>query len=228
VNRTLLIVSILGTAWNVRADEIPFEQPTTAGSGGWRATTHMAPESDEAAGVATIGVESFVEPVVETVPDVDGTSLLGSEEIAPITFDPVREDHTVFELAPQMSQATWLIGGPDKLGMFSLQTRDVGGEAKDGLEFLSGYGIHFLDGPGRIDMPPRLFEFHFGIRWRETVDEDWAYELAVTPGIYADFEGSARDGFRVPAHGIVFLGDTDEWPPNTARVAKSGIHAESP
>ena len=106
---------------------------------------------------------------------------------------------------------TWLPGDGDRLGIFTLD-----GPAGDnfaqpqavtaGLDI----AIHFLDGPSRTDLPPRLFEFSLFAGWRDQIDDQWAYEILVAPGIFADFEDSAREGVRILGHGIVWYEPSPE------------------
>jgi hypothetical protein len=70
--------------------------------------------------------------------------------------------------------------------------------------------VHFLDGPSRTDLPARLFELSIGAGWRDEIDDRWAYEVAFAPGVYADFEGSAREGVRFLGHGIVWYEQSPE------------------
>ncbi|MBW3540281.1 MAG: hypothetical protein KY476_08420 [Planctomycetes bacterium] len=105
---------------------------------------------------------------------------------------------------------TWVIGGRDRIGEFSLESRGVlelGG--RPGLHSSLGYGIRFLDGPTRSDLPPRLFELHYGFKWRDAVSDEFGYEVAVAPGLYTDFEDSAREGYRMRGHGYGYLALND-------------------
>ncbi len=59
------------------------------------------------------------------------------------------------------SSTTWVPGNNDRFGIVSLESfaslglGEVGG-------VVTGLGFHFLDGPVRTDMPPRLFDFTIG------------------------------------------------------------------
>ena len=105
----------------------------------------------------------------------------------------------------------WIPADGDRLGIFSIGgpaalVFDEPHQVGTGL----GLGVHFLDGPSRTDLPPRLFDLSVAIGWRDEIDRRWAYEVVVIPGIYADFEGSARDGVRILGHGIVWYQHSDE------------------
>ncbi len=102
------------------------------------------------------------------------------------------------------SRMTWVIGDRDGLGWFSLEDQGaLGYWGPEGFGSMLGYSIHFLEGPERTDLPPRLYGLHYGLRWRDRVTECWGYEVAVAPGVYSDFEDSAREGLRVQGHGFV-------------------------
>lgn len=106
---------------------------------------------------------------------------------------------------------SWIPADGNPLGIFS-----IGGPAAivfdepNQVGSSLGLGVHFLDGPSRTDLPPRLFDLSVAIGWRDEIDRRWAYEVVVVPGVYADFEGSARDGVRILGHGIVWFQQSDE------------------
>jgi hypothetical protein len=72
---------------------------------------------------------------------------------------------------------------------------------------------HLVSGPRRTDMPPQLWDFtaHFGRRNR--LDSCWSYDVALRPGWFSDFAGSAREGLRFPGHGVLYYtpSDTFQW-----------------
>ncbi|MBM3999277.1 MAG: hypothetical protein FJ297_07020 [Planctomycetes bacterium] len=112
-------------------------------------------------------------------------------------------DESVTDEFDDTSRITWVIGHRDGLGWFSMEDQGVLGYwGRTGWSRGLGYSIHFLDGPRGADLPPRLYGFHYGARFRDTVTDHFSYEVAVAPGIYSDFEDSARDGIRVQGHGF--------------------------
>jgi hypothetical protein len=64
-----------------------------------------------------------------------------------------------------------------------------------------GFGVHYLDGPAGVDLPPRLFEGYTQFRWMSQVTPQLGLDFAVTPGWYSDFEQDSGTAFRMPAHG---------------------------
>ena len=72
--------------------------------------------------------------------------------------------------------------------------------AKSGLT--TGIALHLLSGPTSVALPPRLWDFVLGYQTRDTISDRFSYDLAMTVGVYSDFEDSARDGVRFPAHAV--------------------------
>lgn len=109
---------------------------------------------------------------------------------------------------------TWLFGRGDDFGMFSLKsfpTLDL----SDTSALVTGIGIHFLNGPIRTDMPPRLYDFLMGYHTRLPVNDRLMLDLKAGVGIFSDFEGSAREGVRGQGHAVSYF----EWHPWLVSVA---------
>lgn len=101
------------------------------------------------------------------------------------------------------SSTDWIIGNGDQFGMVSLGAQHY---LSQGVNSGIGTGMqfHFLAGPRRIDMPPRVFDFSIGYQKRELLG-DLAYDVAVSVMAAGDFEGSSREGIRFPSHAVGFL-----------------------
>jgi len=69
------------------------------------------------------------------------------------------------------------------------------------LVITPGFTVHYLDGPVGVDLPPRLFEAYTQFRWLSQVTPQWGLDLAITPGVYSDFNQSSGDSFRLTGHG---------------------------
>jgi hypothetical protein len=109
-----------------------------------------------------------------------------------------------------LSRTQWMPGHRDRFGMFSLVGESgVAWENWGGLMSTSGYGFHFLNGPVSTDLPSKVFDFTWGLAWNGELTDGWSASLAGKVGIYADFEDSVRDGWRFPAHAVVFHDWTD-------------------
>jgi hypothetical protein len=63
-----------------------------------------------------------------------------------------------------------------------------------------GFTIHYLQGPANVDLPPRLFESYMQFRWLSQVTPQWGLDLAVTPGVFSDFNQGSNDAFRITGH----------------------------
>jgi hypothetical protein len=97
----------------------------------------------------------------------------------------------------------WIIGNGDQFGMFSW---DGGHYQQSGVESGLGVGMdfHWVSGPARTEMPPRLFDFSLAYQCRQQYGP-FAYDVAASVMASSDFEGSARRGIRYPAHAVGFL-----------------------
>ena len=74
-----------------------------------------------------------------------------------------------------------------------------------------GMGLHLLSGPNAVPLPPRLWDFALGYQMRNTISDRFSYDLAATIGVWSDFEDSARDGLRFPAHAVGIMHISDSW-----------------
>ncbi len=101
------------------------------------------------------------------------------------------------------SATEWIIGDGDQFGMFSLGSPHYQSQGAN-----SGIGVgmqfHWLAGPERIDLPPRVFDLSIGSQKRELLG-DFGYDVAVSVMASSDFEGSSREGIRFPSHAVGFL-----------------------
>lgn len=103
----------------------------------------------------------------------------------------------------QSSSLDWIIGNGDQFGMFSWNTDHY---QRAGVESGLGFGLdfHFVSGPTQTEMPPRLYDFSVAYQCRQQ-HGPFAYDVAASVMASSDFEGSARQGIRYPAHAIGFL-----------------------
>ncbi len=109
----------------------------------------------------------------------------------------------------ETSSTEWIFGSDDRFGMFSLKSDHYQPPgAKQGLGF--GLEFHFLNGPVRTDMPPRLYDFSIAYQHREQLGP-FAFDVAASVMASSDFEGSSREGIRFPAHAVGFLMFQPAW-----------------
>jgi hypothetical protein len=104
-------------------------------------------------------------------------------------------------------QETWIApGGPNGLGM-----NDIGGSLTLGLPFFTvqspllitpGFTAHFTEGPQTVDVPPRLYDASLDLRHLRRLAPRWMMDLAVTPGVFSDFDQDSGDGFRMTGRAL--------------------------
>jgi hypothetical protein len=70
-----------------------------------------------------------------------------------------------------------------------------------------------VSGPEQTDMPPRLYDLTARLGRRDRLGFLWSYDVALRPGWFSDFEGSAREGLRFPGHGVLYFTPSDriQW-----------------
>ena len=107
---------------------------------------------------------------------------------------------------------SWLPGSGDDFGWLSFQGSPYGPRGKR-TEFGGSFGMHLLGGPTSSPVPPRLYDFVFGVQSRDSLSDRFSYDLAATIGVFSDFEGSAREGVRFPGHavGMVHINGTTDF-----------------
>lgn len=111
---------------------------------------------------------------------------------------------------PGQGGMEWIPGHRDRFGMFSLTGESINNwESWEGVSSTSGMGFHFLNGPVSSDLPARLFDFSWGLHWGGEMMPGLTASLSAKAGLYTDFEDSVRDGWRFPAHAVLFHDVTD-------------------
>ncbi|MCE5268634.1 MAG: DUF6268 family outer membrane beta-barrel protein [Planctomycetaceae bacterium] len=100
---------------------------------------------------------------------------------------------------------TWLApGGANGLGMNDVQLQSIFAmpcpTIDSPLVITPGAAVHYLEGPRNADLPPRLHEGYVDFRWLSQINSKLGLDLAVTPGIYSDFEQASNKGFRLQSH----------------------------
>jgi hypothetical protein len=117
-------------------------------------------------------------------------------------------------------QSTWLGGGSgdDAFGMTDLELKTVLAlpipSRKFPLIVTPGFTTHYLDGPRVSDLPPRVYDAYVQFRWFRRFTPRLATDLAVTPGVYSDFEYSRDDALRITGHAAAVY----DWTPTTRLV----------
>lgn len=107
------------------------------------------------------------------------------------------------------SSLSWILRGDDSdgIGMLSFESApawDFEFEPVDTFEAEFHVNFHWLSGPGRTDLPERLFDLSWHVRvWQPnfielTGQNPIGIEADFDIGIHSDFEDSAREGWRFP------------------------------
>jgi hypothetical protein len=73
------------------------------------------------------------------------------------------------------------------------------------------FNLHLLSGPEVVALPPRLYDFELGYQSKTSLSEKFSYDFGLSVGIYSDFEDSARDGVRFPAHLVGMVHPNENW-----------------
>jgi len=66
-----------------------------------------------------------------------------------------------------------------------------------------GFAEHELEPAREVDLPDRLYEGYVQFRWLPRLAAQWMLDLAITPGIFSDFQQESSRAFRLPGHGVV-------------------------
>ncbi len=122
-----------------------------------------------------------------------------------LSVTPKPMDFSTSRWWPGSGTMEWMPGHRDRFGMFSI----TGGAAMawenwGGVSSGFGYGLHFLNGPVQTDLPSKLYDLNWGLNWNGQLMPGWSASLAGKGGVYTDFRDSVRDGWRFPAHAVVF------------------------
>ena len=101
--------------------------------------------------------------------------------------------------------ATWLApGGWDGMGITNLELKGIFAlpcpTIDSPLLITPGYAVYYLDGPKRADLPSRLNSSYVQFRWLSQINPTLGIDLAITPGVYSDFQQEAADSFRITGH----------------------------
>lgn len=199
----------------------------TAGAGGIGRASYQSPDPDEGPVINEDGLEQIgpAEPIDEepiVIPPIPGESIQIPNNAAPSapsyhpedveSLNDLNKGESKLNLrrlsdSPYQnyrvdeSSWSWIPGSGDDFGWFSLlgstyqprgKTSDIGGTIN----------IHWLGGPTTASLNPRLYDFALGYQKRDSLSHRFSYDLSANIGAYSDFEGSARDGVRFPAHAV--------------------------
>lgn len=100
---------------------------------------------------------------------------------------------------------TWLApGGDNGMGIYDLHLQGIFAlpcpKPTSPLVLTPNFTVHYLDGPQGANLPPQLYDATLQFRWLSQVTPTLGLDLAVTPGVFSDFDQGSNKAFRIPAH----------------------------
>ena len=156
----------------------------------------------------------------------------GETGVAPATPPPDEPSlppgvrNGVFQKA--LFDATWLAPGRNKgMGSTDLQLQAIFAlpcPTRDSpLVITPGFAVHYLEGPKNVDLPPRLHEGYAQFRWLSQVSPKLGLDLAITPGVFSDFDQQSSEAFRLTGHGATAWTWTE-----TAKIVLGAAYLDRP
>lgn len=102
--------------------------------------------------------------------------------------------------------ATWLApGGTNGMGDTNLQLQGIFAmpcpTINSPLVLTPGFAVDYLQGPKYSDLPPRLYQSYLDFRWLSQITPKLGVDLAITPGVFSDFDQESSKAFRLQGHG---------------------------
>ncbi len=175
--------------------ESPFQQPPTA---------LISPEVLEQEGTVMVSPDLAEEDLLEEKiahndPRIKGIDSEPAEFYDFDILELLRAPYTTYRR--EEDSVVYLPGDGDQFGWLSFESSNY-------LKSSEKYGpttninIHLLSGPNSVPLPPRLYDFELGFQSRRCLSDFFSYDCSATVGVYSDFEDSARDGVRFPAHAV--------------------------
>lgn len=155
-------------------------------------------------------VDGLIVPLTPAAPedivDADGP-IVSLDEAAGAEFAALMRPPTLgnaFGYNTATGAFSWIVEHDDGFGWVSLESLPtLPSVIPRGL--VTGFGVHFLDGPIVADMPSKLFDFSIGYQVRQWVAPNVGLDIVARVGAFSDFETSARDGVRFPGHAVTFF-----------------------
>jgi hypothetical protein len=126
---------------------------------------------------------------------------------ADVPIEPPRSDVRPGMFQKLIFNGAWLAGGISSraFGQNDLESKAILAlpcPTRDSpLVITPGFTVHYLDGPAGVDLPPRLFEAYTQFRWLSQVTPQLGLDLAITPGVFSDFNQNSSESFRLTGHG---------------------------
>jgi hypothetical protein len=104
--------------------------------------------------------------------------------------------------------ATWIEGGRvDDLAITELElyaTFAVPAPTRDHpLLITPGFATRWFDGPITPDLPAEVYSAYVQFMWLPRLSDRWTAILAISPGVYSDFQDGGNDPFRLLGRGLL-------------------------
>lgn len=169
----------------------------------------ISQQADDA-GVVQISDELLVPPAI--TPEVSGEAVImdapssadddcsEEEECKRRSFWQMA-DRPYSTYRTQQENLTWLPGSGDDFGIVNWSSDPYLAHDEDG-GFSFASNIHWLSGPTSVPLQSRVFDFAWAYQTRGNLSPSFSYDLSASVGVYSDFEASAREGVRFPAHAV--------------------------
>ncbi len=74
-----------------------------------------------------------------------------------------------------------------------------------------GFGVHYLDGPAGRNVPARVYDAYVQFRWMRRIGSNWGIDLAVTQGVFSDFEHNDSRAYRITGHAVSAYTCNPQW-----------------
>ncbi len=99
----------------------------------------------------------------------------------------------------------WIAGSGDTMGVTELEIRETLGSLRyPGWMITPSFEAWILNGPNVTDLPGALYTAAIDVMWMKKFSETWSMQLAVSPGIYSDFNNTGSGAIRVTGRALAF------------------------
>ena len=199
--------------WPLSAGAEVVRLPPVETMGGASPAQYCSPAEDPFGDRAPVlQPQRVVEPVYSQ------PSVCGESDVIPLTPGCVPEA-SVVEQDPDMPRDsrpgafqkvnftnTWLARmGNNGFGMDDMELSTVWGlpcpTRSWPLVITPGFAVHYLDGPAGANLPPRVYDAYTEFRWIPRLCQQLRADVAVSPGVYSDFEHSSSQSLRITGYG---------------------------
>lgn len=206
------------------AESTLFEQPPAAQFSPWPAAVAEVPPDRSPGAFGNQNVPPDRSPGAlggQNLPPPQ--ALPPAVELTPGPTVPPLEEEVPRGVRPGMFQRAILSGtwinpdGISGLGMSDVELKGIFAlpcpTREWPLVITPGFATHWIDAPG-ADLPPRLYDAYAEFRWLPKLAPRLMLDLAVTPGVFRDFDQHTGDGLRVTSHAAAVW----TWLPTTKLV----------